>query len=263
MVGHAAPFRSGSPCDWDPFNRGRRIILHLGSLKAFYKKKDMTGSNHLGIPLNLFHKRKKRRDLAITCVRIFQGTMSFHSFGGNDGGALADEHAKNKFFEANPLADLRWGWKQGGFKSFNDVHIAASLKRGLSGEAGGMLRAEYLKSMQEALYSTWEEANAEREEAEAAAAAAAVAVAFEDNEEHGVEIDDAGDALPLLPWDDAMELLRQPLTNEFKDLQRFERGHMLCPWSPVGCTNMKRRMGGSWDPVARTFNPSSHRLRNA
>ena len=107
--------------------------------------------------------------------------------------------------------------------------------------------------MQEALYSTWEEADAERD-AEAAAAAAALAVAFEEDEQHGFDIDDAGEDLPMLTWPEAMELLRPHLKDEFKD-KLFECGtHVLCAWSPTGCANLRRRMGNAaWDPVAHTF----------
>jgi hypothetical protein len=230
----------------------------LGSLKAFYKKKDMTGSNHLGIPLNLFHKRKKVWDLAITCVRGFQGDMSFLSFEGKYGGALADEHAKKRFFEANPKAyHPRWGWKGGGFRSFKDIKISEALERG---EAGGQLRADYLQSMHEALYAAWEEADAERD---AVQAVAAVTAGVQADQHHGWEVDDAAEDLPALDLEEAFKVLRPHLKEEFKDTL-FDRGNVLCAWSTVGCSNLRRRMGdAAWDPIARTFelphNPGEQR----
>ena len=212
----------------------------------------MTGSNHLGIPLNLFHKRKKVWDLAITCVRGFQGDMSFLSFEGKYGGALADEHAKKRFFEANPSAyHPRWGWKGGGFRSFKDISIAEALERG---EAGGQLRADYLQSMHEALYAAWEEADADRdaEAAQAAEAAEAVAAAIEDDVVDILRDDAVGDELPGDTWEVAFEKLRPHLMDEFNN-QRFERGDVYCPWCLVGCTRMKRRMGSAWDGVAFCF----------
>lgn len=172
--------------------------------------------------------------------------MSFYSFGGDLGGALADEHAKKEFFEANPSAyHPRWGWKEGYFKNMRDQAIAATLKRGMM----GAVRAEYLQSIQEAMYADWDKADAMRaaEAAEAAEAVAAVTAGVQAEEEE--EDEDP----PALAWSEALEVLRPHLKEEFED-KRFECGRVLCAWSAVGCANLKRRMGcDAWDPVARTF----------
>ena len=207
----------------------------------------MTGSNHLGIPLNLFHKRKKVWDLAITCVRGFQGDMSFHSFEGKYGGALDDEQAKNRFFEANPSAyHPVWGWKGGSFRNFQDISLAQALERGEL--SGPQMRAAYLESMEEALYSCWEEAEA----IAAAQAVAAVTAGVQQDAQQGWEVDDAAEDLPALGLEEAFKVLRPHLKEEFKD-KRFVRDQH-CAWSLVGCSNLRRRMGyAAWDPIARTF----------
>ena len=207
----------------------------------------MTGSNHLGIPLNLFHKRKKVWDLAIIRVRGFQGDMSFLALQGK-----CEEYERKKaaFHEANPDGyDPRYGFRTGWrFKNLVDLGIARDFELELMSGQG----KKRVRGAGEQLYSSWEEADADRDAQAAAAAAEAVAAAIEDDEMDILRDDAVGDELPGDPWEVAFDKLRPHLMDEFKD-QRFERGDVYCPWCLVGCTRMKRRMRGAWDGVAFCF----------